>query len=97
MEQSGGRGYPLKSILEKHGPIDENQRTLSVLCLHCEPSVRFKGFLCFNVPATQGGHEPPTSLHTLLVSTARAGRAPPKNHNRPLRRRSSKGCDWSAY
>ena len=54
------------------------------------------GWLWSHVYAKQGGYGPVTSLQTLLVSTARAC-APPKNCNHPLRRRSHKGCDWSAY
>ena len=36
-------------------------------------------------------------LYRPHMSAARAGRATPKNVNLPSRRRSSKGCDWSAH
>ena len=60
-------------------------------CVFLPVRVHLKGFLWFHVSATQGGYEPLTSLGVVRV------RAPPKNRNLPSRRRSSKGCDWSAY
>ena len=58
---------------------------------------KLKGSLWFEVDATQGGYRHVTSLRrTLLASTARAWRAPPKKCNLASRRRSRKGCDWFA-
>ena len=58
---------------------------------------RLKGWLWSHVHATQVGYGPLTSLRTLLASTARAWRGPPRNGNPPLRRHSRKGCDWSVH
>ena len=46
---------------------------------------------------SKGVYGPLTSLRTLLASTARARHVPPKNYNLASRRRSSKGCGWSAH
>jgi hypothetical protein len=62
-----------------------------------ERQLALKGWLWSHVHARHGCWGPLTSLWTLLASTARAWRAPPKNCNLPSRRPSSKGFDWSAY
>ena len=66
---------------------------------HCLAAcvLTIKGWLWSCVHATQGAYGPLTSSRTLLASTVRFWRAPSRNCNLRLRRRSHKGCDWSAH